>query len=358
MGIISLERASKKYESGKEYAVRDFTLDIEEQEFIVFVGPSGCGKSTTLRMIAGLEEISEGSLVMQGKQMNATPPKDRGVAMVFQNYALFPHLTVFDNLAYGMKMRRVPKQTRKEEVEAVAELLGLEELLDRKPKALSGGQRQRVALGRAVVRGARVFLMDEPLSNLDAKLRVRMRAEILKLHKNLKTTTIYVTHDQTEAMTMASRIVVLKDGDIQQIGTPLEVYNHPVNLFVASFLGAPATNFIKGKVKKSEVWIDDATRLSFEEKRRSLLESRQEQDIIVGIRPEDVVLMEEGIACTVEHTEQTGVNLFITVRFNGQPIIVRLSPDEEVNTGDCVRVGINPDKCHLFDAETEEVIRA
>ena len=250
---MALKHVHKKYDNNDNYSVTDFNLDISDREFIVFVGPSGCGKSTTLRMIAGLEDISEGELSIGGKVMNDVAPKDRDIAMVFQNYALYPHMTVFNNMAFGLKLRKYDKEEIKKRVENAAEILGLTEYLDRKPAALSGGQRQRVALGRAIVRDAKVFLMDEPLSNLDAKLRVAMRAEIAKLHQRLETTTIYVTHDQTEAMTMADRIVIMKDGFIQQIGSPKEVYNSPKNMFVAGFIGSPAMNFFTVTLKNGMI---------------------------------------------------------------------------------------------------------
>lgn len=250
---MALKNVYKKYDNAENYSVTDFNLAIKDREFIVFVGPSGCGKSTTLRMIAGLEDISEGELNIGGKVMNDVAPKDRDIAMVFQNYALYPHMTVFDNMAFGLKLRKYDKADIQQRVENAAEILGLTEYLKRKPAALSGGQRQRVALGRAIVRDAKVFLMDEPLSNLDAKLRVAMRAEIAKLHQRLETTTIYVTHDQTEAMTMADRIVIMKDGFIQQIGSPKEVYDTPVNMFVAGFIGSPAMNFFNVKLSQGVI---------------------------------------------------------------------------------------------------------
>src|SRR5690625_4178687 len=258
MAEVRLENIRKVY--GKDVlAVDDFNLHIKDKEFLVLVGPSGCGKSTTLRMIAGLEEITEGDLYIGDKRVNDVAPKDRDIAMVFQNYALYPHMDVFNNMAFGLKLRKFKKDDIKERVNNAAKILGLEELLDRKPKALSGGQRQRVALGRAIVRNPKVFLMDEPLSNLDAKLRVQMRAEIQKLHNQLQTTTIYVTHDQTEAMTMATRLVVMKDGIIQQVGTPKEIYDNPENVFVGGFIGSPAMNFLVGEVKDDQLHIGDVT---------------------------------------------------------------------------------------------------
>ena len=256
MAELKLQNIYKVYDK-KVTAVTDFNLHIHDREFIVFVGPSGCGKSTTLRMIAGLEEISKGDFFIDDVRMNDVPSKDRNIAMVFQNYALYPHMTVYENMAFGLKLRKLPKAEINERVMNAAKILGLEDYLKRKPKALSGGQRQRVALGRAIVRDAKVFLMDEPLSNLDAKLRVQMRSEITKLHQRLKTTTIYVTHDQTEAMTMASRIVIMKDGLIQQVGTPKEVYDHPINVFVGGFIGSPAMNFFNGKIADTGVILGD-----------------------------------------------------------------------------------------------------
>ena len=273
MASLSLKNICKVYPNGFE-AVKDFNLEVEDQEFIIFVGPSGCGKSTTLRMIAGLEEISSGEFYIDGKLMNDVEPKDRDIAMVFQNYALYPHMTVFDNMAFGLKLRKVPKDEIKRKVEEAAKILDLEKLLDRKPKALSGGQRQRVAMGRAIVRNPKVFLMDEPLSNLDAKLRVQMRSEIASLHNRLKATIIYVTHDQTEAMTLGTRIVVLKDGVIMQVDSPQKLYNEPNNLFVAGFIGSPQMNFIdtKCKVEGDKVSLTFETQQSYyhQQKQRNL----------------------------------------------------------------------------------------
>ena len=287
---MALKHVHKKYDNNDNYSVTDFNLDISDREFIVFVGPSGCGKSTTLRMIAGLEDISEGELSIGGKVMNDVAPKDRDIAMVFQNYALYPHMTVFNNMAFGLKLRKYDKEEIKKRVENAAEILGLTEYLDRKPAALSGGQRQRVALGRAIVRDAKVFLMDEPLSNLDAKLRVAMRAEIAKLHQRLETTTIYVTHDQTEAMTMADRIVIMKDGFIQQIGSPKEVYNSPKNMFVAGFIGSPAMNFFTVTLKNGMISDGHGLNLRIPEgKNKVLIEKGYEgKELVFGIRPEDI----------------------------------------------------------------------
>ena len=292
MAELKLKNIVKKYPNGF-VAVKDFSLDIEDKEFIIFVGPSGCGKSTTLRMIAGLEDISAGELYIGDKMCNNVSPKDRDIAMVFQNYALYPHMTVYDNMAFGLKLRKVPKDEINKKVHEAAKILDIEHLLDRKPKALSGGQRQRVAMGRAIVREPKVFLMDEPLSNLDAKLRVQMRSEISKLHHKLQTTFIYVTHDQTEAMTLGTRIVVLKDGIIQQVDTPQNLYNKPANLFVAGFIGSPQMNFIDAKV----VQVGPDVMVAFGEYRVKLPEVKTkalieggyvDKDIILGIRPEDV----------------------------------------------------------------------
>ena len=286
MAELKLQNIYKVYDK-KVTAVTDFNLHIKDQEFIVFVGPSGCGKSTTLRMIAGLEEISNGDLYIDEVRMNDVSPKDRDIAMVFQNYALYPHMTVFENMAFGLKLRKLPKAEIQERVNNAAKILGLETYLDRKPKALSGGQRQRVALGRAIVRDAKVFLMDEPLSNLDAKLRVQMRSEIIKLHQRLKTTTIYVTHDQTEAMTMASRIVIMKDGFIQQVGTPKEVYDNPVNVFVGGFIGSPAMNFFEGTLNETGIVMGDTSLAIPPAKLKQLHEQGyKNKEIILGIRPE------------------------------------------------------------------------
>src|SRR5690625_2105619 len=286
------------YDNAEDYAVTDFNLDIEDNEFIVFVGPSGCGKSTTLRMIAGLEEISKGDLLINNEVMNDVAPKDRDIAMVFQNYALYPHMSVYDNMAFGLKLRKMPKEEIKERVDEAAKMLGITDLLDRKPAALSGGQRQRVALGRAVVRDPQVFLMDEPLSNLDAKLRVHMRTEIAKLHERLKTTMIYVTHDQTEAMTLADRIVIMNDGVIQQVGSPFDVYNSPNNAFVASFIGSPAMNLVQVKYHNGIISNDNGIALEVSAPIQKRLEGAgyEGKEIIFGIRPEDI------------HTEQIALH--------------------------------------------------
>lgn len=365
MAELVLDHIYKVYDN-KVTAVSDFNLHIKDKEFIVFVGPSGCGKSTTLRMIAGLEEISKGDLYIDGKRMNDVPPKDRDIAMVFQNYALYPHMTVFDNMAFGLKLRKVPKDVIKQKVEEAAKILGLTEYLDRKPKALSGGQRQRVALGRAIVRDAKVFLMDEPLSNLDAKLRVQMRAEIAKLHQRLNTTTIYVTHDQTEAMTMATRIVVMKDGVIQQVGTPKEVYDKPENVFVGGFIGSPAMNFFEAKIEEGYVVLGDL-KLEIPEGKMKVLREQGYvgKDVIFGIRPEDIhdeqIFIESfpnaTVDVNVEVAELTGAELMIYSTINGKDFVARVDARSELKPGQKVKLALDMNKCHFFDAETEVRIR-
>lgn len=365
MEKVALKNIYKKYD-GDVTAVKDFNLSIQDQEFIVLVGPSGCGKSTTLRMIAGLEEISSGDFLIDGKKMNDVPPKDRDIAMVFQNYALYPHMTVFDNMAFGLKLRKFSKQEIKERVEKAAAILDLEKYLDRKPKALSGGQRQRVALGRAIVRDAHIFLMDEPLSNLDAKLRVQMRAEITKLHQRLKTTTIYVTHDQTEAMTMASRLVVMKDGIVQQIGTPEEVYGTPENKFVGGFIGSPSMNFFNGTLQEDGLKIGTSLLHVPAEKMQMLKDQGYVQkELIVGIRPEhifeastvDAAPALSPIDATVEVSELTGAELMLHTQLHGQPYIARVSSDSKIAQGQVAHLLFDMARAHFFDADTEQRIR-
>jgi len=292
MAKVILKDVAKTYAGGVR-AVSDFNLEIAEGEFVVFVGPSGCGKSTTLRMIAGLEEVTSGTIQIGDRVVNDVAPKDRDIAMVFQSYALYPHMTVFENMAFGLKMRKVPKPAIAEKVNRAAAVLGLEHLLDRKPKALSGGQRQRVAVGRAMVRDPQCFLFDEPLSNLDAKLRVEMRAELKRLHLELGTTTVYVTHDQEEAMTLGDRLVVMKDGVVQQVGAPLDIYHHPVNRFVAAFLGTPPMNFFEGKLRRDDgrLWFDEGTgKLAVPAAAAETLAARAGEDVVLGIRPQAVSL--------------------------------------------------------------------
>ena len=363
MAKLTLNNIIKKYDNDHK-AVDRFNLDIEEKEFIVLVGPSGCGKSTTLRMIAGLEEISEGELIMDGKVMNKVEPKDRNIAMVFQNYALYPHMTVYDNMAYGLKVRKVPKKEIKQKIEHAADILNLTEYLQRKPGALSGGQRQRVALGRAIVRESDYFLMDEPLSNLDAKLRVQMRTEIIQLHKKLGTTTIYVTHDQTEAMTMASRIVIMRDGIIQQVGTPKEVYNFPANVFVGSFIGSPPMNFIKAIFKENHLVIGQhQLNLSKRVQNRLLEKGYQNKELLIGVRPEDITYYPmnknselQYIQTEVQLTELYGSEVILYVDVEGNRITAKVDPDVELDAGTMIKLGFNVEKLHYFDCETEERI--
>ncbi len=365
MGQLSFKSLKKIYD-GNVQAVADFNLEVEDKEFIVFVGPSGCGKSTTLRMVAGLEEITEGDLYIDGKRVNDVAPKDRNIAMVFQSYALYPHMSVYDNMAFGLKLRKMPKDDIKERVENAATILGLEDLLNRKPKALSGGQRQRVALGRAIVRNAEVFLMDEPLSNLDAKLRVQMRAEIIKLHAKIETTTIYVTHDQVEAMTMADRIVVMHDGFIQQVGTPSEIYDNPDNVFVAGFIGTPAMNFISGKIEGSN-FISEGHKIEIPKAKLKMLKDKgyAGKEIILGIRPEDIhddnVVREAypnaQVDFKVDVAELLGSETNISARIGKHDIIARIDARTDINIGDTINLVLDMNKVHFFDKETEERIK-
>ncbi|WP_408633507.1 ABC transporter ATP-binding protein [Pontibacillus litoralis] len=342
---------SKQYDNQDRKTIDRFNLNIEEQEFVVIVGPSGCGKSTMLRMLAGLESISDGELWMNDKVVNDIPPKDRDIALVFQNYALYPHLSVFDNIAFGLKIRKTPKDQIKKQVEKTADILGLTDYLKHKPKSLSGGQKQRVALGRAIVRNANIFLMDEPLSNLDAKLRTHMREEIMQLHRRLKATTIYVTHDQTEAMTMASKIVILKDGYIQQIGTPKEVYNQPKNIFVAGFIGAPTINFLPGKLSNEEIKLLDGTVVGGVQ--QPLF---HEGDVIIGVRPENMSLTSEqkGIPMSVRFTEMMGADMFVHGEVQGEKWKIRVNPDEDICVGETIYIQLDANKLHVFDPHTEE----
>ncbi|RFB18435.1 sn-glycerol-3-phosphate ABC transporter ATP-binding protein UgpC [Bacillus sp. HNG] len=365
MAELVLDHIYKVYDN-KVTAVEDFNLHIKDKEFIVFVGPSGCGKSTTLRMIAGLEEISQGDFYIDDKRVNDVAPKDRDIAMVFQNYALYPHMSVYDNMAFGLKLRKFPKDEIDRRVKEAAKILGLEEYLTRKPKALSGGQRQRVALGRAIVRDAKVFLMDEPLSNLDAKLRVQMRAEISKLHQRLQTTTIYVTHDQTEAMTMATRLVVMKDGIIQQVGAPKDVYDNPENVFVAGFIGSPAMNFFPGTLQDGTFTIGDVKVAVPEGKMKVLREQGYvNKDVILGIRPEDIhdepVFIESAqgskINALIEVSELTGAETMLYSQLAGNDFVARVDSRTQAKPGETVELAFDMNKCHFFDAETEKRIR-
>ena len=346
-------------------AVQEFNLDIADKEFIVLVGPSGCGKSTTLRMIAGLEDISGGELYIGDRLVNDVPPKDRDIAMVFQNYALYPHMTVYDNMAFALKLRHAPKDEIDKKVKEAAEILDITQYLGRKPKALSGGQRQRVAIGRAIVRNPQVMLMDEPLSNLDAKLRNQMRAEIIKLRQRINTTFIYVTHDQTEAMTLGDRIVIMKDGFIQQIGTPQEVFNHPYNLFVATFIGTPQMNLFENAelVKengKYAVKLDNVTVELSEEKQAALAKNNvAPQKVVLGVRPEHIELAKDGIAATVDVSEMMGSSVHLHVTAMGRDVVLVVSTMNmtgaevaALNTGANVKFNFAGHVCHVFSKET------
>jgi multiple sugar transport system ATP-binding protein len=364
VATVELKNITKIYEGGVK-AVDNANITINDKEFVVLVGPSGCGKSTTLRMVAGLEEITAGELYIDGKLMNDVAPKDRDIAMVFQNYALYPHMTVYENMAFGLKIRKFPKVEINQRVHEAAAILDIEELLDRKPKALSGGQRQRVAVGRAIVRKPKVFLFDEPLSNLDAKLRVQMRAEIAALHTRLQATMIYVTHDQTEAMTMGDRIVVLKDGLIQQIGTPLGLYNKPVNRFVAGFIGSPAMNIMKSTIReeKGKIVADEGDfRIGLNAEMSEMMRPHVGKDVLFGVRPEDLVYVdkpEEGKALTgkVEVVEPLGAEIMVYVSTTQHPsIIVRVPPHLQFLVGDTVSFTPQIEKLHFFDVETEKAI--
>jgi len=368
MSNLSLRHIYKVYE-GNVTAVKDFNLEIEDKEFVVFVGPSGCGKSTTLRMIAGLEEISQGELYIGDKLVNDISPKDRDIAMVFQNYALYPHMTVFDNMAFGLKLRKVPKPEIEKKVKEAAKILDIDHLLDRKPKALSGGQRQRVAMGRAIVRNPKVFLLDEPLSNLDAKLRVQMRTEISKLHNKLQTTFIYVTHDQTEAMTLGTKLVVMKDGIVQQVDTPQHIYEHPINIFVAGFIGSPQMNFIDAKVVENGGSIS----LLVEGDTIPLPQDKAEvvkkggyvgKEVIMGIRPENIdedpEFLEKHkdavIEAKVEVTELMGSETYIYLAKGKANLTARVAGTSKAKPGDVMKIGMNTSKIHVFDKETEQTL--
>ena len=367
MADLQLKHIYKRYAGGVT-AVSDFTLDIDDKEFIILVGPSGCGKSTTLRMVAGLEEISEGELYIGGRLVNDVAPKDRDIAMVFQNYALYPHMTVFENMAFGLKLRKTPKDEIKKRVTEAAKILDIEHLLDRKPKALSGGQRQRVAMGRAIVRNPKVFLMDEPLSNLDAKLRVAMRTEIKKLHNKLQTTFMYVTHDQTEAMTMGTRIVVMKDGVIQQVDTPANLYTKPDNVFVAGFIGSPQMNFVTATLSKE----NGSVYASFGDNKIMIpngkvtpeLEGYIGKEVIVGIRPEDIHDDEAFISsrpeavcnANVEVTEMMGAETYLYLELAGEQFTARVNQRSTAKIGDTIKVAFETNKIHIFDKDTEMAI--
>ncbi|MBE6533515.1 MAG: sn-glycerol-3-phosphate ABC transporter ATP-binding protein UgpC [Ruminococcaceae bacterium] len=370
MASLSLRHIYKKYPGGVT-AVSDFNLEVKDKEFLVLVGPSGCGKTTTLRMIAGLEEITEGELFIGDRLVNDVAPKDREIAMVFQNYALYPHMSVFENMAFGLKLNKVPKEKIKRLVEEAARVLDITHLLDRKPKALSGGQKQRVALGRAIVREPKVFLLDEPLSNLDAKLRAAMRTELTKLHKRVGTTFVYVTHDQVEAMTMATRIVVMKDGLIQQVDTPQKLYDYPCNIFVAGFLGTPQMNFINGKLVKGEDGVyfefqNVSLKLPEEKANAEELQDYIDKEVVIGLRPEAISDSAEAVEANPEYSFEVNVDvtelmgaeiyLYLTV---GDPeneptsLIARVSSRSQSRAGDKISVSVDMSRFHIFDKDTE-----
>ena len=368
MASLSLRHIYKKYPGGVT-AVSDFCLEIKDKEFLILVGPSGCGKSTTLRMIAGLEEISEGELFIGDTLVNDIAPKDRDIAMVFQNYALYPHMTVFDNMAFGLKLRKVPKEEIKRRVEEAARILDISHLLERRPKALSGGQKQRVALGRAIVRNPKVFLLDEPLSNLDAKLRASMRTELTKLHKKVETTFIYVTHDQVEAMTMATRIVVMRDGLIQQVDTPQNLYDSPCNLFVAGFIGTPQMNFINGKLEKKgqNLYATFGTteiKLPAEKANNPALKDYIGQEVVAGVRPECINDQEAAVAANpdstietlVDVTELMGAEIYLYLVTGETKLTARVSSRSTSRAGDTIKVAFDVSRMHIFDKDTERCI--
>ncbi|MGN0484530.1 MAG: ABC transporter ATP-binding protein [Lachnospiraceae bacterium] len=368
MASLSLKHIYKRYPNGFE-AVKDFNLEIQDKEFIIFVGPSGCGKSTTLRMVAGLEEISEGELSIDGRVVNDVEPKDRDIAMVFQNYALYPHMTVYDNMAFGLKLRKVPKDEIDKKVKEAAKILDLDKLLQRKPKALSGGQRQRVAMGRAIVRNPKVFLMDEPLSNLDAKLRVQMRSEISALHRRLGATIIYVTHDQTEAMTLGTRIVVLKDGQIMQVDSPKKLYDEPDNLFVAQFIGTPQMNVVDAKVnvegEKVTLTYGGFSLVLPPAKAKKVIEGNYAgKTVIMGIRPDDIddsqikveTFKDSIVESTVTGYELLGSEVLLHFEVAGVEMTARVDSRTPARIGDKIRLAFDPGKVHVFDKETEQAI--
>lgn len=373
MSEIALRNVCKQFDS-EHYGVKDFNLDIHDKEFVIFVGPSGCGKSTTLRIIAGLEEITDGELWIDGELSNYLEPKERGMSMVFQNYALYPNMTVYGNMAYALKIRKMPKDEIDKKVHEVAKILEIEQLLDRKPAALSGGQKQRVAIGSAIIRKPKAFLMDEPLSNLDAKLRAQMRVELVKLHKQLDTTIIYVTHDQTEVMTLGTKIVVMKDGLIQQVGAPQSIYDNPVNLFVAGFLGSPSMNFFQCTVKAEEnnrtaLLLDDAKtvkKVYLDGTRgKQIADKYNGRHVVLGIRPEDIYELDEAKKLGIEkdsvdvdepvvNREMLGAEVILYFDEQGKTLAVRLNPENQTQVGENVSLYFDMDKAHVFDPETEE----
>ncbi|TVR59700.1 MAG: sn-glycerol-3-phosphate ABC transporter ATP-binding protein UgpC [Spirochaetaceae bacterium] len=363
MATVELKSITKVYDGGVQ-AVKDANITVQDKEFVVLVGPSGCGKTTTLRMVAGLEDITAGELLIDGKLVNDVPPKDRDIAMVFQNYALYPHMTVYDNMAFGLKIRKFQKTEIKKRVDEAAKILDIEELLDRKPKALSGGQRQRVAVGRAIVRKPKVFLFDEPLSNLDAKLRVQMRAEISGLHNRLQATMIYVTHDQVEAMTMGDKIVVMRDGVIQQIGDPLELYNFPINRFVAGFIGSPPMNFMTVKITEEggKIFMDEGNyKILVEGKQADVVKPYVGKELVFGIRPEDLehnpdAAEQVSFKATIDVVEPLGAEIHLYVNTGSHQIIARIPPHVEVAVGDEIKFVPNLKKSIFFDMESEQAL--
>ncbi|MCO4781431.1 MAG: sn-glycerol-3-phosphate ABC transporter ATP-binding protein UgpC [Candidatus Cloacimonetes bacterium] len=370
MAEVRLENITKIYPGNEEYTVKETSLTIKDKEFVVLVGPSGCGKSTMLRMVAGLEDISSGELIIDEKVMNDVQPKDRDIAMVFQNYALYPHMTVAENISFSLRLKKVPKDVIDQKVKEVSSMLGLDELLQRKPKAMSGGQRQRVALGRAIIREPKVFLMDEPLSNLDAKLRGQMRAEILKIHQKIQNTVIYVTHDQVEAMTMGDRIVILNGGVIQQVDTPTEVYNNPSNKFVAGFMGSPPMNFLNVtlEVQGDELYLKGKGEEDFSmhvspKKVTDKLKSLVGRELTLGIRPEDIYdksnlkaqdMQDSSILAKVDIVEPLGAELYVHLKVGSNAMVGRVAANVVANPGDSFQAFIDPEKIHIFHPDTEE----
>jgi multiple sugar transport system ATP-binding protein len=357
---VTLENVSKSF--GKVLAVSNFDLEVEDQEFLVLLGPSGCGKSTTLRMVAGLEELSAGNIYIGENRVNDMPPRDRDIAMVFQDYALYPHMTVYQNMAFGLKLRKFPKPEIDQRVKEAAEILGILNLLERKPRELSGGQRQRVAVGRAIVRKPAVFLFDEPLSNLDAKLRGQMRAELSKLHEQLKRTIIYVTHDQVEAMTMGTKIVIMKDGLVQQVGTPMEIYEYPVNRFVGGFIGNPGMNFVPAKIisKDSNLYVAaDSFQLLIPPSKHSFLANKVDREVILGIRPEhlkdaafgDKTIVTDALHAVVDLVETLGAEVQLDVKIGDYALVARVDPRTRAKRHEKIELAVNMDKIHIFEKD-------
>ncbi|MGB9673499.1 MAG: ABC transporter ATP-binding protein [Anaerolineales bacterium] len=366
MASVTYDHVTKKF--GDVTAINDLNIQVEDKEFLVLVGPSGCGKSTALRCLAGLEDVTEGRILIGDQVVNDVPPKDRDIAMVFQSYALYPHMTVFDNMAFALKLRKVPKEEIKRRVHQAAQLLGIEDLLNRRPRQLSGGQRQRVAVGRAIVREPKVFLFDEPLSNLDAKLRVETRANISKLHLQLQTTFIYVTHDQVEAMTMASRIAVINQGVLQQIDTPQKLYDRPDNLFVAGFIGSPAMNFFNAHIRRGDgkLFVDGGSfKVEIPSDRTAPYTNYVDKPVIFGIRPEDIFnpqfcppgILAQPIEAIVDVTELMGNEIFVYLKTGDQSFIARVDPRSRYTIGEHTQMMLNMENMHIFDAETEKAIR-